>query len=186
MLVATKYWRWQKHRLRQNNIGAYKTLAPPKCWRRQNNCVDKIIALTKYSCRQKSRVDKNLTSRKCWRMRGSISLLFGPAESTAADLSQTSLMFSYVSQKVLIPPHAVAKCAFYGRTLSCTVPAYCTGPPCWKCHKYWRQQNIGTQQDFTDFCQTVAANISAHRRPTKNLWKQKLITIIVKYQFTYS
>jgi hypothetical protein len=33
------------------------------------------------------------------------------AESTAADFSQTSLMFSYVSQKVLIPPHAVAKCA---------------------------------------------------------------------------
>jgi hypothetical protein len=44
-------------------------------------------------------------------MRGCISLLFGPAESTAADFSQTSLMFSYVSQKVLIPPHAVAKCA---------------------------------------------------------------------------
>ena len=36
---------------------------------------------------------------------------FGPAESTAADFSQTSLMFSYISQKVLIPPHAVAKCA---------------------------------------------------------------------------
>jgi len=34
-----------------------------------------------------------------------------PTESTAADFSQTSLMFSYVSQKVLIPPHAVAKCA---------------------------------------------------------------------------
>ncbi len=44
-------------------------------------------------------------------MRGSISLLSGPAESTAADFSQTSLVFSYVSQKVLIPPHAVAKCA---------------------------------------------------------------------------
>ncbi len=55
-------------------------------------------------------------------MRRSISLLFGSAESTAADFSQTSLMISYISQKVLIPPHAVAKCvvatgrpAFMGR-----------------------------------------------------------------------
>ncbi len=37
--------------------------------------------------------------------------LFGLAESTASGFSQTSLMFSYVSQKVLIPPHGVAKCA---------------------------------------------------------------------------
>jgi hypothetical protein len=36
---------------------------------------------------------------------------FGPAESAAADFSQTSLMFSYFSQKVLIPPRAVTKCA---------------------------------------------------------------------------
>jgi hypothetical protein len=41
----------------------------------------------------------------------SIYLLFGSAESTAADFSQTSLMFSCVSQMVLIPPHAIAKCA---------------------------------------------------------------------------
>jgi hypothetical protein len=41
----------------------------------------------------------------------SISFLLGPAASTTADFSQTSLIFSYVSQKVLIPPHAVAKCA---------------------------------------------------------------------------
>jgi hypothetical protein len=44
-------------------------------------------------------------------MRRSISLLFGLAESTAADFSQTSLMISYIFQKVTIPPHAVAKCA---------------------------------------------------------------------------
>ncbi len=56
-------------------------------------------------------VGRNLPLTKCWSMRGSISLLFGPAESTAADFSQTLLKFSYVSQKVLIPPHAVAKCA---------------------------------------------------------------------------
>jgi hypothetical protein len=42
-------------------------------------------------------------------MCGSISLLFG-SEFTAADFSQTLLMISNVSQKLLIPPHAVAKC----------------------------------------------------------------------------
>ena len=36
---------------------------------------------------------------------------FGPAKSAAADFSQTSLMFSYFSQKVLIPPRALTKCA---------------------------------------------------------------------------
>jgi hypothetical protein len=67
------------------------------------------LTSTKSSRRQKSRIDKNLASTKCWRMRGSISLLFGSAESTAADFSQTSLMFSYFSLKVLSPPGAVAK-----------------------------------------------------------------------------
>ena len=43
-------------------------------------------------------------------MRGSISLLFGSAESTAADFSQTSLKISYVSLMVLLSLHAVAKC----------------------------------------------------------------------------
>ncbi len=65
--------------------------------------------LTKYSHRQNPCVDKILASTKCWHMHRSISLLFGLAESTAADFSQTSLMISYVSQKVLIPPDAVAK-----------------------------------------------------------------------------
>jgi hypothetical protein len=37
------------------------------------------------------------------------SFLFGLEESTAADFSQTSLKISYVSQMVLIPPHAVVK-----------------------------------------------------------------------------
>jgi hypothetical protein len=41
----------------------------------------------------------------------------------------------------------------------------CTGLPCRKRHKYWRRQNIGGCQDFTDFHQTIAVNISAHRHP---------------------
>jgi hypothetical protein len=31
-----------------------------------------------------------------------------------------------------------------------------------KVTKYWRQQNVGPRQDFTDFRQTLAVNISAH------------------------
>jgi hypothetical protein len=42
-------------------------------------------------------------------MLGSIS---SQAESAVADFSQTSLMFSYFSQKVLISPCAVTKCVF--------------------------------------------------------------------------
>jgi hypothetical protein len=67
---------------------------------------------------------------KCWRKRRRIPLLFGSAESTAADFSQTSLKIFYVSLMVLISLHAVAKCGvalwppcFYGQTLSRTVPA---------------------------------------------------------------
>jgi hypothetical protein len=160
----------------KNLKGGDKILASTEMFVSTENIdVDKLLALTKFSRRQKSRIDKNLASTKCWRMRRSISLLFGLAESTAADFSQTSLMISYISQKVLIPPHAVAKCAFasgrpaFMRTLSRTVPACCTCPPCRKCHKYWRRQNIGARQDFTDFRKTIAVNISAHRRPIKNL-----------------
>jgi hypothetical protein len=50
--------------------------------------------------------------------------MFGSAESTAADFSQTSLKISYVSLMVLIPLHAVAKCAS-GRPalMGCPSPA---------------------------------------------------------------
>jgi hypothetical protein len=52
----------------------------------------------------------NLSCDQSWWLTGNQrSKLFGSAESTAADFSQTSLMFSFVSQTVLIPPHAVAK-----------------------------------------------------------------------------
>jgi hypothetical protein len=108
------------------------------------------------------RIDKILVLTKFWRLRGSISLLFGLAESTAADFSQTSLMFSYVSQKVLIPPHAVAKCAVAtGR------PAFMGGlshallyqPAMQKTSQILVLTNIGARQDFTDFCKTICSPI---------------------------
>jgi hypothetical protein len=73
--------------------------ASTKYWRRQNTSVDKILASTKYSRRQNVGACAE-ASFYC----------YGPAESAAADFSQTSLMFSYFSQKLLIPPCAVAKC----------------------------------------------------------------------------
>jgi hypothetical protein len=96
---------------------------------------------TKFSRRQNSRFNKNLTSTKCWRRRRRISLLFGSAESTAADFSQTSLMISYVSQKMLIPSHAVPKCG-----VASGHPAFMGGlsPARYRLVR----QNIGAQQDF--------------------------------------
>jgi hypothetical protein len=91
-------------------------LASTKYSRRQNAGFDKILASTKYSRRQNTHADRNLASTKSRidKMLAHARMhlkLFGLAESTASDFSQTSLMFSYVSQKVLIPPHGVAKCA---------------------------------------------------------------------------
>jgi hypothetical protein len=168
-------------------IGIKNLLALTNCWHKQNTCVEstkysrrqntsvnKILASTKYLPQQNPRVDKILASTKCWRRRRSISLLFGSAESTAADFSQTSLMFSYFSLKMLISPHAVTKCAvgaqrpgLYGCTAPRTVPPGCTGPPCKIRHKYSRRQNIRGHRYFTTFRQTTVARISAPRLPIK-------------------
>jgi uncharacterized membrane protein len=95
-------------------------LPSKKSWHRQNLGVDKILALKKF-----------------WRRHGRILLLFGSTESAAADFSQTLLKISFFSLMVLFSLHVVAKCgiasarsAFYGQTLSSTVPACCTSPPC--------------------------------------------------------
>ncbi len=50
----------------------------------------------------------------------------------------------------------------------CTVLACCTGQPCRKRHKFWRRQNIDVRLKFTDFHQTIAVYLSAHRRPIKS------------------
>jgi hypothetical protein len=120
-LAATKYWRRQyfvgdkilarqqklcvdRNYWRQQSSRVDKILASTKSSRRQKSCVDKILASTK------SHIDKNLALTKCWHRHRRIPLLFGLAESTAADFSQTLLKISFISQMVLIPPHAVAKC----------------------------------------------------------------------------
>jgi hypothetical protein len=100
-----------KFSLRQKS-SADKILASTKI-SHQQNCANKnlmltkILASTKILRRQKSSVDKKLVSTKCWRRPRRIPLLFGSAESIAADFYQTSLKISFVSQMAL---HAVAKC----------------------------------------------------------------------------
>jgi hypothetical protein len=99
--MATKCWRWLNIRVnkilattkysRRQHIGIGKILVSTKCWHWQNVCVNKILVSTKCACAEAS------------------PYCFGLAESTAADFSQTTLMFSYFSQKVLIPPRAVTK-----------------------------------------------------------------------------
>jgi hypothetical protein len=60
-------------------IGAYKILAATKYWHRQNIGVDKILASTKYCRQQNIAFDRIHVPTECWRMRGSISLLFWPS-----------------------------------------------------------------------------------------------------------
>ncbi len=180
MLSWTKY----SH---QQNVGIDKIFASTKYWRQQNTHVNKILVSTKYSCRQNSHIEKmSAQARKylltvwlsrvhsCWLLPDLADDLLRLLEGVDPSTCSRQVCRCHC------PP------CFYGRTLSHTVPAYCTGPPCRKRHKYWHQQNIGARQDCTDFHQTIAVNSSAHRRPTKNWWKQKVITITVQYQFIYS
>jgi hypothetical protein len=92
-LTATKFWHLQ-------NISADKMFALTNYWHRQNIGVDTILASTEF--RRQQNVGACVEASPYF---------FGPTESTAADFSQTLLMFSYFSQKVLIPPRTVTKCA---------------------------------------------------------------------------
>jgi hypothetical protein len=45
-------------------------------------------------------------------------------------------------------------------------------------------QNLDVRLKLTDFSQTIAVSISAHRCPIKKLKKTKMLTITVQYQFS--
>ncbi len=173
-------------------IGVDKILAPTKYLRRQNTRLDKILVSKKYSCWQNFCVDKILASTKCWRRHRRIPLLFGSASPqllTSPRPSWRSPMSPWWCWSLCMQSPSVAlllAALLLWADSRPTVSAYCTGPPCWKPHKFWCQQNIGICLKFTDFRQTIAVYISPHRRPIKKWWKQKVITITVQYQFTYS
>jgi hypothetical protein len=119
-----------------------------------------MLTSTKYLCRQNIGVDKKLASTKSWRLRRRILLLFGSAESTAADFSQTSLKISYVSLMVLFSLHAVAKCvmaawlilADIGAQRPVLSPLVVPVRHVENVPKFGVPQNIGVHLKFTDFC----------------------------------
>jgi len=166
ILALTKYWRRQ-------NIGGDKMLVLTTCLHRQNFCIDKMLASPKYLRRENIGVDKMLAHAR----KHLFTIM--PWQRLQQLTSPRPRWCSPTSPRMCWPP------CFYGRTISCTVPAYSTSVLGRKRHKYCRQQNISARQDFTNFCVTIAANISA-LHPTKNWWKQRGITITVQYQFTYS
>jgi hypothetical protein len=156
-------------------------LAPTKYWRRQNSHVDRVffrqqnivvnqilhrknIGIDKIRCQKNVVVDKKLAQTQKDPLTG------GSVESTDADFSQTSLKISYLSLMVLIPLHAVTKCGFAsGR------PAFMgrLSPVLYRLIVLARHAentiNFGADNisASTDFRQTTAVYISAHRRPIK-------------------
>ncbi len=147
----------------------------------ENIGVVKMLASTKYSCRQNSCTDRNLTSTKishqqnvgvCAKASPYCLARQSPQQLTSPKPHINDLLYLLEGVEPSICSRQVCRChwspCFYQRTLSRTVPACYTGPPSRKRHKYWRRQNIGARQDFTDFCQTIAVNISAHKYPIKN------------------
>jgi hypothetical protein len=145
--VSAKHWRRQnlsltKYMRRQKLLASTKILASKKYWRRQNPGVDKILAFTKSWRQQKAGADKMMVQMQ----KNPLTVWHGRVHSCwlLPDLAEDLLCLPD-GVTLFVCSRQVWGClqlpCFYGRTLS--VPAYCTGPPCWKCHKFWRWQNIG-------------------------------------------
>ncbi len=147
--TSTKYWR-------QQNLGSTKT------WHRQKAGADRNMAKTQ----------ENLLSFRLGRI-CSWWLLLDPAEDLLL-LPFDGVALCACSHQVR---HSLRQPCFYGRTLSSTVPAYCTGPPCWKCPKLWRWQNIGVRLKFPDFCSQASY---------QKVVTTQMFTIPVQYQFLCS
>ncbi len=157
-----------KYRPLQKICASTKLLASIKIY-----ASTKLLASTKYRRRQKLGVGRNVGA--------------DAGESPYCQAQQNpQLLTSLRLMVMLLSVHQVRHCLQLPRFHGRTVPAYCTGLPCWKCQKTWRRQNIAGCLKFTDFRQTIAVHISAHRRPIKKWWKHKIITITVQYQFLYS
>ncbi len=89
--ILWKYRRWLKYKCQQN-LGVDKTLALTKSRRQQNLGVDKTSASTKSWRQQNLSIDKTSASTK-YRRQQSLTFL-GPANSSVAGFSLTSLLFS--------------------------------------------------------------------------------------------
>ncbi len=74
---------------------------------------------------------------------------------------------------------------FFGRTLSRTVPAVCTGPPCQEMTQIQAAtKSLASAWNSTDFCQIKIIPNSAY----KCHWSEKtyMISVAVQYQLSYS
>ncbi len=159
MLASVKYMSWQ-------NVGTDKIFAAAKFRRPQNVGVHKILASTKML----------LTKYRRWQnfiqVQWSIFLLFWPGEVHSSWLLSDLAVALLI--KVLSPPCVVAEwlaTASRSAYMDVLPPALswpgCTGPPCQKVTNIAVNKNIGTRQDFADFCQTLAVNISPSMCPIK-------------------
>ncbi len=137
------------------NIGGNKMLAPTEII-----IVNKIVALTKILRQQKSHADKNLALTKILhQQKPCINKMLAQTQMNPLTVWHGRvhsfwLLPDLIEDLLRLPdgvdPFAcsrqVWRChwppCFYGRTLSGTLRAYRTGPPCRKRHKFWRRQNI--------------------------------------------
>jgi hypothetical protein len=170
MLASTKHWR-------QQNICVDKILASTKYWRRQNIGIDKILASTKYLRWQNIGVDRMLApARKhlltVLAQQNSQQLTF-PRPNWCSPTSPWRCWALHVqSPSVLLPPAALL--------LWVDSLPHCTGLFVLARHAE-NVTNIGVDKisALTKISITIAVSISAHRRPIKHWWKQKVITITV-------
>ncbi len=146
--VSKEYWRLQNilsptKCWHNQNVGVDKILASTKCWHQQNTHIDKILAPTEILRWQKSRVYKMLAH--AWKHLLTVWLCRVYSSWLLPDLADFLLLLpegvdpTTCSRQVC---HCHWPLCFYWRTLSRTVLAYCTCPPCRKGHKYWHRQNI--------------------------------------------
>jgi hypothetical protein len=154
MLSSTKYRLWQ-------NIGVNRILESTKYWRQQKIGVKKIQAHAKITYKSSE------ASPYC----------FGPAKSTAAGSSLTLLVLSSEdvvssSCSCIITGYSLPASLFWRTSLAQSRPS-CTARHAKKSKNIGVKKNMGTRQDFTDFCRTLAVNISASRRPIKKIIKAK-------------
>ena len=111
-------------------------------------------------------------------MRRSISLLFWPGKFRSSWLLPDLADVLFLEDVVL--SHVVTKCgvaagrpAFMGGLSPALYRLIDTGPPCRNVTNIGIDKTLAPPQDFTDFCQTLAVNISAPRRPYQKLVKAK-------------
>ncbi len=139
-----------------------------------------MLASTKYSSQQNIGVDKIFVSKKCWRRQNILfnKMLAHTWKHLLTVLAQQSPQQLTFPRPRWCSPTSPCSCwSLHVQSPSVLLPLlwadslpHCTGLLYWpamqKTSQILASTNIGTRQDFTNFRQTIAVNISAHRRPT--------------------